>query len=57
MDYRFLLPAEEEMTESAVFYENQSKGLGTDFLDENERTISIIFENPEIVQMYSGEIR
>ena len=48
MDFRFLLPAEEEMTESAVFYENESKGLGSDFLDEIENTVSIICENPEI---------
>ena len=32
--YRFLLPAEEEMTEAAVFYESASAHLGVDFLDD-----------------------
>ena len=36
--YRFLWPAEEEMTEAAVFYESRSGGLGSDFLDDVQRT-------------------
>jgi len=32
--YRFLSPAEEEMTEEALFYEIASTGLGSDFLDD-----------------------
>ena len=32
--YRFLSPAEEEMTEAALFYESRSGGLGSDFLDD-----------------------
>ena len=32
--YRFLSPAEDEMSEAAVFYEAASVGLGTDFLDD-----------------------
>ena len=57
MDYRFLLPAEEEMTESAIFYEQESKGLGIDFLDEIENAISIICGNPKIAQKYSDDMR
>ena len=32
--YRFLTPAEEEMTEAAVFYETASIGLGEEFLSD-----------------------
>ena len=57
MDFRFLLPAEEEMTESAVFYEKESQGLGSDFLDEIEDTIAILCEHSVIGQLYSGNLR
>lgn len=45
------------MTESAVFYERESKGLGTDFLDEVDRAVSRICEHPEIGQTYSLNLR
>ena len=32
--YRFLAPAEEEMTAASVFYDAASNGLGSDFLDD-----------------------
>ena len=32
--YRLLPPAEEEMTEAALFYEMAHTGLGDDFLDD-----------------------
>lgn len=32
--YRLLPPAEEEMTEAALFYERAAAGLGDDFLDD-----------------------
>jgi hypothetical protein len=32
--YRFLPPAEEEMSEAAVFYEAASASLGSDFLED-----------------------
>ena len=35
--YRFLLPAEEEMTEAAVFYEAASPRLGSDFLGDDQK--------------------
>lgn len=48
--YRFLLPAEEEMTEASVFYEAATSGLGTGFLDEVQRVIAILREHPELGQ-------
>ena len=35
--YRFLTPAEEEMTEAALFYEAASSQLGNDFLEDVQR--------------------
>jgi hypothetical protein len=37
--YRFLYPAEEEMTEASLFYEAASLGLGNDFLDDVQRVV------------------
>jgi plasmid stabilization system protein ParE len=48
ISYRFLLPAEEEMTEASVFYEAASSGLGTRFLDEVGRVVNILREHPEL---------
>lgn len=48
IDYRFLLPAEEEMTEAAVFYEAASPRLGSDFLDDVQRVIALIRGQPSI---------
>ncbi len=45
------------MTESAKFYENESKGLGSNFLDEIEHSVSLVCKSPEIAQKSSGEIR
>ena len=46
--YRFLLPAEEEMTEASVFYEAATSGLGAGLLDEVQRVINILREHPEL---------
>jgi hypothetical protein len=32
--YRFLPPAEEEMTEASFYYETASRGLGQEFLGD-----------------------
>ncbi|HKG61856.1 MAG TPA: type II toxin-antitoxin system RelE/ParE family toxin [Pyrinomonadaceae bacterium] len=48
--YRFLSPAEEEMTEAALFYESSSGGLGDDFLDDVQRAIDRLSDYP-----HSGE--
>ena len=46
--YRFLLPAEEEMTDASIFYENASSKLGSDFLDDVQRVIDIVRAQPLI---------
>lgn len=46
--YRFLPPAEEEMTEAAFFYEANSTGLGSDFLDDLQRAIDAVREHPRL---------
>ena len=48
--YRFLSPAEEEMTEAALFYEIASAGLGNDFLDDVQRAVNRLSAYP-----YAGE--
>jgi toxin ParE1/3/4 len=46
--YRFLFPAEEEMTEASLFYEGASEGLGSDFLDDVQHAINMIRTQPLI---------
>ena len=48
--YRFLSPAEEEMTDAALFYETATGRLGTDFLDDVQRAIDRLRQYP-----HSGE--
>ena len=55
--YRFLLPAEEEMTEASLFYEAASAGLGEEFLDDVQRVIGILREHPELGQLIESELR
>jgi len=44
--YRFLSPAEEEMTEAALFYETRSGGLGNDFLDDVQQAVDRLSDYP-----------
>lgn len=46
--YRFLLPAEEEMTDASIFYEDASPKLGSDFLDDVQHAIDIVRAQPLI---------
>jgi hypothetical protein len=46
--YRFLPPAEEEMIEASLFYEAASPGLGADFLDDVQRVIDLLREQPKL---------
>ena len=46
--YRFLSPAEEEMTEASLFYEKAAQGLGSDFLDDVQHAIKIVRSHPLI---------
>lgn len=57
ISYRFLLPAEEEMTEASVFYEAATSGLGAGFLDEVGRVIKILREHPELGQPVGRGLR
>lgn len=42
MTYRFLSPAQQDLVEAVQYYEKASPGLGLEFLDEVERTVSRI---------------
>lgn len=44
--YRFLPPAEVEMTEASLFYEAATPGLGTNFLDDVQQGIDSLREYP-----------
>lgn len=55
--YRFLLPAEEEMTEASVFYQAATSGLGADLLDEVQRVVNILREHPELGQAVGRGLR
>jgi plasmid stabilization system protein ParE len=46
--YRLLPPAEEEMTEAALFYEAAKTGLGDLFLDDIQRAIDTVRERPHL---------
>jgi plasmid stabilization system protein ParE len=46
--YRFLLPAEEEMTGASLFYEAATLGLGAEFLAEVGPVINILRDHPEL---------
>jgi len=45
--YRFLSPAQRELAEATAYYEQASPGLGLEFLEEIERTIQRILNQPE----------
>jgi plasmid stabilization system protein ParE len=55
--FRYLPPAEEEMTEAAIFYEDQSRGLGVEFLDDVQRTIDRLRDNPMLGQVVVDDLR
>lgn len=43
---RFLLPAEMEMMDAAMYYEGQAPGLGVDFLPKIDTALHEISETP-----------
>jgi len=45
--YRFLAPAEDEVTEASLFYDAASSGLGNDFLDDVQQAIDRLCEYPQ----------
>jgi len=57
ISYRFLTPAEEEMTEAALFYEAVSSRLGTDFLDDVQRAINRLCDYPQAGEVITSGFR
>jgi hypothetical protein len=58
ISYRFLSPAEEEMTEAALFYETTASArLGTDFLDDVQRAIERLRKYPESGESIALDLR
>src|SRR5256885_17091515 len=55
--YRFLSPAEEEMTEAALFYEAASNGLGSDFVDAVQTAIDRVRDYPHFGQSIDLDLR
>jgi len=47
-EYRFLPPAEEELTEASLYYEAASSGLGQEFLDDLQFTVDALRERPQL---------
>jgi hypothetical protein len=55
--YRFLYPAEEEMTEASLFYEAATDGLGSDFLTDVQFHIDNLREHPHLGHAVGGGLR
>lgn len=53
----FLLEAEQEMIEAAIYYESKSSGLGVDYLEEVERAVKAISDSPNTWPVIAGELR
>jgi plasmid stabilization system protein ParE len=54
---RLLLPAEEEMLDAAFYYEQQSTGLGQDFLRKVQNAVEEIVQHPTRWPKVRGNIR
>jgi ParE toxin of type II toxin-antitoxin system, parDE len=55
--YRFLAPADEEMTEASLFYEAAASGLGNDFLNDVQQAINRLREYPHAGTAVAGDLR
>ena len=55
--YRFLPPADEEMSEASLFYEGASTGLGSEFLDDVQRVVDRLREHPNLGHAVDGDLR
>ena len=53
----FLPEAEQEMLESAIYYQSKASGLGIDYLSEVERAVKSIAESPNVWPILEGELR
>jgi plasmid stabilization system protein ParE len=57
ISYRFLSPAEEEMSEAALFYELALAGLGTQILDDVQRAIDSLLIYPYAGEFIDSDLR
>jgi plasmid stabilization system protein ParE len=57
MTYRFLSPAQDDLARAMDYYEQAVPGLGLEFLDEVERTVSRILLQPEAWKPVSEQHR
>lgn len=55
--YRFLPPAEDEMSEAALFYDAASVGLGEDFLVDVQQRIDRLREYPKAGTPVTPQLR
>ena len=55
--YRFLSPAEDEMSEAALFYDAASLGLGSDFLDDVQQCIDRMRQFPKAGSPITRQLR
>lgn len=46
-----------ELAEAVAFYEDRASGLGRDLLEEVERVLDIIMENPEVAPVFEAPYR
>lgn len=56
-EIRFRPEAENDIEDAATWYENQRKELGQLFLDELQRSLNIIAENPALYSVVYRDIR
>lgn len=56
-DVVFHVDATAEMQAAAAYYEEQTGGLGEDFLDEIEHCLHRIEQFPQLWSIYDGEFR
>jgi plasmid stabilization system protein ParE len=49
--------AERELNDAALYYEDESRGLGIRFLDEIDRQIALIVKNPNASVKIRGNVR
>ncbi|MBI5141177.1 MAG: type II toxin-antitoxin system RelE/ParE family toxin [Nitrospirae bacterium] len=49
--------AEQELNETAAYYESKSVGLGVTFLEEIEHAIRVVIEHPESAPLIEGAVR
>ena len=55
--YQFHSEAEDELAESAVFYESRVRGLGKTFSSEVQRTINLVRNYPELGSSLGSKAR